>query len=399
MGVGLILVFAVLNFLANVRSSHPTHKTFGDFTDHFSHASAAILFTSVGFRIFSEKIETACEIRKSDDITAFINKYQIADYDQKHVCQANPGGRVLFINGSDGPRPYPIGPLIYVAPAAALYYLTGDFELMNWLLIFQFFLFNTVFLSLLFLRKDRFFSNSLEVDSYVYLPLIMMVAGLVYESSIGIYDGISLFFLCMSLMYFDRREDKNSFSKFLFLFSVSLFFNYRTLYWSPILAIASIREALKGTKHIQGIWLKNRFLVTASAFLLSTSGMTFFLSLGIIRAFSSLNPLNTHFQEVIGPLFLVGFGAVVSLFVARAWEVLAVLICAMAFTYHMPFLRTWHFIYFFPLLFLILRRPKEHRGILFASVLLFLIHLDFSLFRTGVFFTAPLSIHLLDMFR
>lgn len=376
-GMKALMIPFFLAFALNLFVSVPTYRTFGIYTDHLSHMMSVFLFAERGFEIHRRDIKELCPIRASPEIAAFNEQWSIPKMDLLNTCQTMPGGRVLFINWPHMARPYPIGDLLWYAPAAGLYAMTGNLpgvaQFMIWQMLLIAGLGMVIFLNGAFMgiRERRF-------EKGVWAAL----AGITLSTTalMGFYDGVSFWLVCGSILLALDSQEKRWLPRAVLLFAGACFFHYRAIWYAPIL-VYLLHRWRRENPHF---WRTPAFVV--SAVLLVATVLTLMACLPSIRSLPTENPFMLYPGKVwlhIGPL------ALLNLFIFwrdRNLLGMAVLSSCLFFSATTPLAQRWYILFWLPLLLVTLREGRGHRSFWACAVLLFVLDqkiYDLSIFAGG----------------
>ncbi len=388
----IALIFAIIMLVANLKNGHPTHKTNGDFTDHISQASAALLLLEAGTDIWKKPIQEICNIHDSPEVLEFIQKFNIASYDQKFVCQSKPHGQVLFINWAMFPRPYPLGSFLYVLPAALFFKINHNLIDLSTFLILQLYLLSTLFILILLKVYEPLFLK----NSFVYS--FFLIVGFLSQSSIGLFDPVFLFFVLLSFNWVQQNPTEKSLFFCLLFFLLAFCFHFRTL-WYVGIPLAALLYVIKSKK----LWLiksmiqkylKPLFLMfVISCFNL----MTFLWILPFWKTFDPINLMMTNPSLALSLLAVpIGLFLMTNAFL-NSWIMFLFFVPMMIFLFNTPEVRPWHCFTLVPFYFAPLKSEVENKLPVLFTTLMLLQGIEAVIFKGGYFNIFNLGTVLLQL--
>lgn len=337
----------------------PTATLNGQGTDHQSHFASAILFAHEGFAIFARPIRELCPTEGGE-------------------CRDpnRAGGKPLYINWENYPRPYPPGALLYALPEALLYAYTP----LTALAISRLSLIKLLAAALLLAWSliYLFFDSELYVASRARSPrgtvfvlsagatVLCLTADLVRFALFGIYDPVAVLALLWAAIFWRRGRPVDSF----LCAGTGLFLHFRALWLLPLLVTAGLAALgqLRRRRAPSDLLKLGGTLCLLAGAAIALAEVAPWLS-----RFPDTNPLHHAFLSGLGSravwLTPVLLAAVALLLWNREWWICACVATQVAILIATRQVQPWHELFLIPLF--ALAKPSSFAKGFFALLLLY----------------------------
>ncbi|MEN9724242.1 MAG: hypothetical protein RJB38_2228 [Pseudomonadota bacterium] len=389
-GALILMTLSVIRF-----APFPYRSLQGWNTDHCSHWMSAIAFAQKGLKIFDRPIREVCEPLKNETISRWVEQYQVPQIHRYLACQIGQDSkneRVLFINWSNTPRPYPIGVLLYSLPSALLYVSGASFDQANSVITVQYLITATILACLLWaLGVSTATSPFWRVFFRVAVGFLSL--DLLLWAAIGIYDSISILFVILSA-YFSFRKKLPL--RGAFFWGIAVFLHYRALWYFPIPLWSFWEGYLKPIiQKRQNPTNESRSWLWSAIALSALSLMTFLLSFPFMRKMD-VNNLHHWSQFTLADdqsllLLLALIAATSTSVLLRYQKTVTVLLSLSLFLVMTPEVRPWHELFLIPLVFLPYLEDQKEKGLIVTLMVAgYVIALKAYFFKSGFFLIQEL---------
>lgn len=342
--IAMIIALLGVGVLALLHS--PSLALRGDRRDHISQISSALILDCMGFDIFRKAPQDLLTRDLSPETLDWGVQHGIPDFElfKWPACTAKP----IAIVWPHIPRPYGPGIFILLKPIAELWnHDVIDFRTAQYLTFFVM-IFFAVLASFLF--STLIHEAPLDTPAWLRrLLCVFFTIDAVRWALNGQFDSISIFFLLVAFSFFRKK----AFLQSLFFFALCFFFQFRTLFWLPLILV-SMSKLPQQLRYIGSIkmvlWISGGLIIAAIG--LYVFGLCY-APIQMQMAKHITNPLflnaEFHFKEWIGVL-LAYFLASFTLLKERLYLTLLQLFWILFMLAQMPYVLGMHALFVIPIL-------------------------------------------------